>query len=178
MNGLRRIPIRHQSTREQVRRLQKRCAEITQSTDVEINRVGDRVLASCLNDPNPGFSTLHLYAAGLDRAEEMKISWSQAMTEILDEFGVEKNLTFDPATYAKSMMERTDATSTTKVQRVETSSRLRGLLRSLIPRSLRSSNEKGQRADEYQRARDAYGQQATGQGRNPKSKDPRSTRPL
>jgi hypothetical protein len=92
-----------QSIRQQVKNLKLKCSPILDSRDPAVLAVAQRAVKATLDEPNPVFGYLHLFAAGMDAAVETGKSWTDCMTEILDAFdrkdGVDPvELVLQPAT--------------------------------------------------------------------------------
>lgn len=118
-----------QSTRQQKRNLRNRVRHIIDSTDEQTVAVGDRVIRSVCEEPDPEYAALHLFCAALGMHEDTGEPWVKCMTYLMDKFD------------GKIVEEQHDGEDDEKPKRSEGGSRLRRLLRSIVPRSFRQSDE-------------------------------------
>jgi hypothetical protein len=155
-----------QSTRQQKRNLRNKARAVIDSDDPAIIAAGDRVLCAVCGEPDPEFSALHLFNAAIDMADSTGESWATCMNYVMDKFdAMPKEI---PPGMLEAFTETTDAPT---AKRDSGRSRLRGLLRTLIPRSLRARYERSAEADQHQRAGDVDGEPSTGERHDPAEAD-------
>jgi len=122
----------HQSTRQIKRGMKQRLRSIIDSKDRDTILAGDRVIYAVREEPDPEYSALHLFGAAQRASNDTGEPWHVCMNYLMDEF------------------DRREAgeTETTNAAKSETpASRNPGgwfggrLLRSILSRTLRKSNE-------------------------------------
>ena len=75
-----------QSVKQTKRNLRHKARHIIDSKNYHTIAVGDRVIRSVAQEPDPEFSALHLICAGLDAESETGEPWVTCMTHIMDEY--------------------------------------------------------------------------------------------
>lgn len=75
-----------QSKNKQMRNMRAMLREIIDSKDPDIITVGDKVIRLCLDEPDPEYSALHLFCAGLTMSKETGESWVACMDVIVQKF--------------------------------------------------------------------------------------------
>lgn len=136
-----------QSVRQVKKNLRNKAKQILDSKDELIIRAGDRVIYSVRADPDPEYSALHLFCEAIDMRDDTGESWVTCITYLMDKF--------DEIDERSKDAEATKPTST---------SYLRKLLRTLVPRSLRPRDEAGAETDVHQHAGHEHGQRQASEG--------------
>jgi hypothetical protein len=144
----------HRSLPRQLRDMRQKARTIIDSKDADTILAGSNVIRLCMDEPHPEYSALHLICAAIDVAKETNRAWHVCMLEIL-------------ATYER-VKEPDNAETETRDQGP---SRLRRLLRALIPRSLRARDESASETGEHSRLGGHVEQCSTSSGLAPVDED-------
>jgi hypothetical protein len=146
-----------QSMRQVKKNLRNRVRHIIDAQDEQIIYAGDRCIRAVCAEPDPEYAALHLFCAALDASNDTGESWAVCMNYLMDQFD------------KRDVAQETAADDTTKPPETGTKSGslLSRLLRSLVPRPLRQSDEAAAKADVDQHAssRDAQPSQCDADNR-------------
>jgi hypothetical protein len=145
-----------QSTRQAKKNLRLKCRSIIDSKDAVVISVGDRVVRSVCDEPDPEYAALHLFCAALDMHDDTGEPWIVCMTYLMDKF--DKNA---PQTVA--MRKESEITADGTVEESQRTERRQGsflgrLLRSLVPRKVQARDEAATEADVDQSSRASAGE--------------------
>jgi hypothetical protein len=121
-----------QSTRQKKKNLRLKARRIIDSTDPQTIAVGDRVIRSVCEEPDPEYSALHLFCAALDVSDETGEPWTVCMTYLMDKFEGK----VPPSAPKDANAEENQP----KSERNQGGAFLRRLLRTLTPRAFRASD--------------------------------------
>jgi hypothetical protein len=123
-----------QSVKQRKRAMYQRVRKILDSRDAKTIAAGDRALRSVSDEPDPEYALLHLYCAALDASGATGEAWPTCMHYLMDQFDEEH-----------AVLEKWNAHI--EEEKAGGGVLLRGLLRALIPRSLRKGDEKSSAPD-------------------------------
>ena len=76
----------HSNIRAQKRNLKRMTRWIFESKDPKMNAAGTRVIQAVASEPDPEFSTYHLFAAAMRASEDTGVSWVDCMNILMDKF--------------------------------------------------------------------------------------------
>lgn len=145
-----------QSLRQIKKNLRNKCRWVLDSNDPAIKLAGARIIAAIRLEPDPEYSSLHLFCEAVDMHDQTGEHWDVCANYLMDKFD------------EIAARETIDATPAERDHRDPPKG---GLLRALIQRALRARHETAAKTDEHQRTGDAAGQCATSEGHNPDPND-------
>jgi hypothetical protein len=127
-----------QSTKQCKRNLRTKVKHIIDSTDPVVISIGDRVIRSVCHEPDPEFTALHLFAAGLDMAVETSQPWVVCMNYLMDKFDGK----IQTSELEVTVIDEEESDADTITTAAERPSRISGLLRTLVARCTGARTEK------------------------------------